>query len=158
MDSTDQFDDLDINNFCYISEEIESFVNDSETLDSRKGFEAECNLYSFTLPNERVELSFSKLHPVQTIVNGLKNLRNGFGCLSWYNEIVIQRHDFDSEQIHLIITCLSYSTGMLAKFAVLDKICNAANVRRPIPRDLVSDDDDAYLLMRLRATNAKIKN
>lgn len=142
----------EIRNLSSVDEEFETFCNDSDLYTESSEFIASYAtethyLYSFGLPDGNVELSFSKFYPIQTIINGLYSLKNGFGCRSWRIIVLEKKQVFEIDKIKLITCCADATAGFHAKFHVLSKISNAANVRRLPPCDLI--DPNNYLFTQL---------
>lgn len=134
---------------------MEAFFNDSDQIIESFCSEEPYYLYSFGLPDGKVELSFSKYHPIDTIINGLQGLLYGGGCKSWRINILEKRQDFIIDQVKLIISCFNFKSAFLATFLVLSKIQNTVNVRRLQPRELI--DPQNYLETRLISAKCVLK-
>lgn len=96
--------ELDPEIFCQLQKDIECVIDDEESFSLPATADAECTLFAFGLPHNRVELAFSKHHPIDRILCGLRDIRNGKGCKSWYKELIIKRQDFDIMDLKTIIT------------------------------------------------------
>lgn len=136
-------------------------------------------LFALALDNGRVEYSFSRLHPLETVVNGLNNTIKGKGCKSWYNEIVVkirkftpnllsfnylfpplfhfQRSKFLLDKSATVINCTNFGTAMNGKFLAISQTKNAANIRTCTPFPI--RDPEGYFKSRLLSANiCKISN
>lgn len=72
----------------FFEQQLEEYGDSAQISQYNKVSDGDYHLTALALTDGTVEYSFSKFHPVQTIIHGLSNLKKGDGCKSWKIKIV----------------------------------------------------------------------